>query len=192
MINYIWISFIFIGVIYGFLSGNINSVNNEIIKSAKDSLELFINILPNIVLWLGIMTIAVDSGLLNKLTRFMHPLLKRLFPDIKDDNESLGYISSNIVANILGLGSAATPFGLKAMKSLQDKNPKKDTATRSMITFLSLNTSGLKLIPTTVIYIRSMYNSIDPACIILSTILSTLVSTISAITLDKLFYKVKK
>ena len=79
MINYIWVSFIFIGVIYGLLSGNINSVNNEIIKSAKDSLELFINILPNIVLWLGIMTIAVDSGLLNKLTRFMHPLLKRLF-----------------------------------------------------------------------------------------------------------------
>lgn len=192
MINYIWVSFIFIGVIYGLLSGNINSVNNEIIKSAKDSLELFINILPNIVLWLGIMTIAVDSGLLNKLTRFMHPLLKRLFPDIKDDNESLGYISSNIVANILGLGSAATPFGLKAMKSLQDKNPKKDTATRSMITFLSLNTSGLTLIPTTVISIRSMYNSIDPACIILSTILSTLISTISAITLDKLFYKVKK
>ena len=192
MINYIWVSFIFIGVIYGFLSGNINSVNNEIIKSAKDSLELFINILPNIVLWLGIMTIAVDSGLLNKLTRLMHPLLKRLFPDIKDDNESLGYISSNIVANILGLGSAATPFGLKAMKSLQDKNPKKDTATRSMITFLSLNTSGLTLIPTTVISIRSMYNSTDSACIILSTILATLVSTISAITLDRIFYKVKK
>lgn len=192
MINYIWVSFIFIGVIYGFLSGNINSVNNEIIKSAKDSLELFINILPNIVLWLGIMTIAVDSGLLNKLTRLMHPLLKRLFPDIKDDNESLGYISSNIVANILGLGSAATPFGLKAMKSLQDKNPKKDTATRSMITFLSLNTSGLTLIPTTVISIRSMYNSTDPACIILSTILATLISTISAITLDRIFYKVKK
>lgn len=192
MINYIWVSFIFIGVIYGFLSGNINSVNNEIIKSAKDSLELFINILPNIVLWLGIMTIAVDSGLLNKLTRLMHPLLKRLFPDIKDDNESLGYISSNIVANILGLGSAATPFGLKAMKSLQDKNPKKDTATRSMITFLSLNTSGLTLIPTTVISIRSMYNSTDPACIILSTVLATLISTISAITLDRIFYKVKK
>lgn len=190
MINKIWFSFIFIGILYGLLSGNISMVNSEIITSAKKSLDLFINIFPIIVLWLGIMTIANDSGLLNKISNFIYPLLHKLFPEIPKNHESLGYISSNITANILGLGSAATPFGLKAMKSLQELNKNKDKASRSMVTFILLNTSGLTLIPTTVISLRIMYKSINPTAIITTTIIATIISTISAILLDKIFFKV--
>ena len=192
MINKIWVSFIFVGITYGFISGNISAVNEEIITSAKKSLDIFINIFPVIVLWLGIMTIASDSGLLNKISNILYPILGKIFKDIPKNHESLGYISSNIAANILGLGSAATPFGLKAMKSLQELNDNKDTASHSMITFLLLNTSGLTLVPTTVISIRMLYKSINPTSIITSTILATLISTISAIILDKIFYKVMK
>lgn len=192
MINKIWFSFIFVGITYGFISGNISAVNEEIIISAKKSLDIFISIFPVIVLWLGIMTIASDSGLLNKISNILYPILGKIFKDIPKNHESLGYISSNIAANILGLGSAATPFGLKAMKSLQELNDNKDTASHSMITFLLLNTSGLTLVPTTVISIRMLYKSINPTSIITSTILATLISTISAIILDKIFYKVMK
>ena len=192
MINKIWFSFIFVGITYGFISGNISAVNEEIITSAKKSLDIFINIFPVIVLWLGIMTIASDSGLLNKISNILYPILGKIFKDIPKNHESLGYISSNIAANILGLGSAATPFGLKAMKSLQELNDNKDTASHSMITFLLLNTSGLTLVATTVISIRMLYKSINPTSIITSTILATLISTISAIILDKIFYKVMK
>ena len=192
MINKIWFSFIFVGITYGVISGNISAVNEEIITSAKKSLDIFINIFPVIVLWLGIMTIASDSGLLNKISNILYPILGKIFKDIPKNHESLGYISSNIAANILGLGSAATPFGLKAMKSLQELNDNKDTASHSMITFLLLNTSGLTLVPTTVISIRMLYKSINPTSIITSTILATLISTISAIILDKIFYKVMK
>lgn len=192
MINKIWFSFIFVGITYGFISGNISAVNEEIITSAKKSLDIFISIFPVIVLWLGIMTIASDSGLLNKISNILYPILGKIFKDIPKNHESLGYISSNIAANILGLGSAATPFGLKAMKSLQELNDNKDTASHSMITFLLLNTSGLTLVPTTVISIRMLYKSINPTSIITPTILATLISTISAIILDKIFYKVMK
>lgn len=192
MINKIWFLFIFVGITYGFISGNISAVNEEIITSAKKSLDIFISIFPVIVLWLGIMTIASDSGLLNKISNILYPILGKIFKDIPKNHESLGYISSNIAANILGLGSAATPFGLKAMKSLQELNDNKDTASHSMITFLLLNTSGLTLVPTTVISIRMLYKSINPTSIITSTILATLISTISAIILDKIFYKVMK
>lgn len=192
MINKIWFSFIFVGITYGFISGNISAVNEEIITSAKKSLDIFISIFPVIVLWLGIMTIASDSGLLNKISNILYPILGKIFKDIPKNHESLGYISSNIAANILGLGSAATPFGLKAMKSLQELNDNKETASHSMITFLLLNTSGLTLVPTTVISIRMLYKSINPTSIITSTILATLISTISAIILDKIFYKVMK
>ena len=192
MINKIWFSFIFVGITYGFISGNISAVNEEIITSAKKSLDIFISIFPVIVLWLVIMTIASDSGLLNKISNILYPILGKIFKDIPKNHESLGYISSNIAANILGLGSAATPFGLKAMKSLQELNDNKDTASHSMITFLLLNTSGLTLVPTTVISIRMLYKSINPTSIITSTILATLISTISAIILDKIFYKVMK
>jgi len=187
MINIIWASFIILGIIYALITGNITLVNNEIVTSAKYSLDIFLGILPTIVLWVGIMKIVSNSGLLNKISNVLYPVLSKLFPDVPKNHESLGYISSNITANILGLGNAATPFGLKAMTSLQELNKDKTTASRSMITFILLNTSGLTLLPTTVISLRSMHNSINPTLIIIPTIIITSIATISAIILDKIF-----
>ena len=187
MINIIWTLFIILGIIYALFTGNISSVNETIVVSAKDSLDIFLGILPTIVLWVGIMKIVSNSGLLNKISNILYPLLSKLFPEIPKNHDSLGYISSNITANILGLGNAATPFGLKAMESLQELNKDKTTASRSMITFILLNTSGLTLLPTTVISLRNMYNSVNPTLIIIPTIIITFTSTIIAIILDKIF-----
>lgn len=130
------------------------------------------------------MKIAEDSGLLNIFSRALNPLLSKLFPSIKKENKALGYIASNIAANMLGLGSAATPFGLKAMEELQKENPKKDTATEAMITFLVLNTAGVTLIPTTVIALRIMYKSANPTEIIITSIIATFISSASGLLLD--------
>ena len=132
------------------------------------------------------MKIAEDAGLLNKFAHFLRPLLKRLFPSVDKDSKALGYISSNIAANMLGLGSAATPFGLKAMEELQKDNPKKDTASTAMITFLVLNTAGVTIIPTTIIAIRMAYKSVSPTSIILPAIIATGTSFVFAIFLDYL------
>ena len=137
------------------------------------------------------MTIAKDSGLLNKLSNILYPILKRIFPDIPKNHESLGYISSNIAANILGLGNASTPFGLKAMTSLQELNKDKKTASKSMITLILLNTSGLTLIPTTIISLRNMHKSINSTKVIPLILLVTLITTLSSLILDKIFNRRK-
>lgn len=187
MINKLWASFIIIGISYFILNGNLIGLNETILKSGKNSLDMIMKIFPIMALWLGIMNIAKESGLLNKLSNLFYPLLKHLFPEIPKDHESLGFIASNIIANMFGLGNAATPFGLKAMKSLQELNNKKDTATRSMITFLVINTSGVTIIPTTVIALRMMHNSKNPTEIVLACILTTIISLSLAIIIDKLF-----
>ena len=184
MVNYIWAFLIFIGVFYSFISGNISSLNESILTNANEALDLIINLLPIIVLWTGILKIAEVSGLLNKFAKLLMPILHKLFPDVPKDNEALGYISSNIAANMLGLGSAATPAGLKAMNELQKINPKKDTATPAMITFLILNTAGVTLIPTTILALRVAYKSVSPSEIILPAILATACSSIAGLTLD--------
>ena len=192
MVNILFCFFIIIGVLYEIITGNIENVNEEIITCGKKSLEIFANIFPVLVLWLGIMNIAKESGLLNKISNLLYPILKHIFKDIPKDHEALSYISSNIAANMLGIGSAATPFGLKAMQSLQKLNNNKQIASKSMITFIVLNTSGFTLIPTTIISIRNMYNSINPSIVVITIILATLTSTFFAIIIDKLFYKVMK
>ena len=159
MVNIIWIGFILIGSFYMILTGNSASLNDQILKGGIDGIKLLWEMLPLLVLWSGIMQIAEDSGLLAKFSSLVKPLLSKLFPSLKPDHPALGYIASNIAANALGLGSAATPFGLKAMECLQKDNPNKDTATEGMVTFLVLNTAGVTIIPTTVIAMRLMYQS---------------------------------
>ncbi len=192
MINKIWCFFIVVGIIYGFISGNIENINKEIISSAKKALEMFLNIFPIIILWMGIMTIALETGLLSKIANLFAPVLSRIFPEIPKKHESMGLISSNLIINMFGLGSAATPIGLKAMKSLNKLNNNSDTVSRSMITFLAINTSGLTFVPTTVISLRMLHNSNNPTEIIISTIMATLCSTITAIIIDKIFYRIYK
>ena len=191
MISTIWLILIAVGIIFSLITGNIDKVNSSILLCGKQALEMTLKILPIMALWLGIARILLKSGLLNKLTNLLKPILKLIFPEIPNNHESLNYIASNVISNIFGLGSAATPFGIKAMKSLQDLNKNKTTASKSMITFLILNTSGLTIIPTTVISMRIMHNSINPSSIIYACILSTLISTILSILIDKLFRRIK-
>ena len=186
MINKIWLFFIVIGILFGIFTGNSEVINNTIIESSKISLDLLVKIFPVLALWMGLMEIAQNSGLLKKLSSLASPFLTKRFPEIPKGHESLSLISSNIIANIFGLGSAATPFGLKAMESLQTLNEKKDTASRSMITFLVINTSGLTIVPTTIISLRLMYGSSNPSCILAATILATTMSTIGGIIIDKI------
>jgi spore maturation protein A len=190
MINIIWALFIVIGIGYGLLSGNADKINLEILNSAKTSFNMILTMLPIITLWVGIMSIAQSSGLLDKLASFFAPFLSFLFPDIPKGHESLGLISSNIIINLFGLGNAATPFGLKAMESLQSLNKEKTTATRSMITFLVLNTSGLSIIPTTVISLRMLHNSSDPMEIIGVVIAATLISTLFGLLIDRIWGRI--
>lgn len=184
MVNVIWAALIFIAIIYAFCTGNIETINNGILTHATSGVNLILEMMPLIILWTGIMKIAEDAGLLQVFSKLLNPLLSKLFPSLKKDHKALGYIASNIAANMLGLGSAATPFGLKAMEELQKDNPKKDTATEAMITFLVLNTGGVTLIPTTVIALRMMHGSANPTEIIITSILATSVSSISGLLLD--------
>ncbi|MBE6154029.1 MAG: spore maturation protein [Firmicutes bacterium] len=184
MVNVIWYLLIFIAIIYSFITGNFETINNGILTHATSGINLILDMMPLIVLWTGIMKIAEDAGLLKVFSKFLNPVLSKLFPSLDKDHKALGYIASNIAANMLGLGSAATPFGLKAMEELQKGNPEKDTATEAMITFLVLNTGGVTLIPTTVIALRIMHGSSNPTEIIITSILATAVSSISGLILD--------
>lgn len=184
MVGYIWAFLILIGIIYSFFTGNINIINESILSNANKALDLILNLMPIIVLWTGVLKIAEVSGLLDKFAKLLNPILSKLFPSVPKSSKALGYISSNIAANMLGLGSAATPAGLKAMKELQEINSNKDTASTPMITFLVLNTAGVTIIPTTILALRSSYHSLSPGEIILPAIIATACSSIAGLTLD--------
>lgn len=192
MINKIWGFFIIAGILFTILFGNISDLNDTILNSASSGVQMVLDLLPIIVLWSGIMKIAEKSGILDRVGHLVKPVLSKLFPSLKKDSKALGYITSNIVANALGLGSAATPFGLKAMENMQKENPKKDEASDAMITFLVLNTSGVTIVPTTVIALRMMHKSANPEEIIITAILATLCSSIAGLTLDYIRRKRKK
>jgi len=192
MVSYIWVFLILLGIIYSLFTGNIEIINNSILTNANEALDLMLNLLPIIVLWTGLLKIAEDSGLLEKFAKLLYPVLSKLFPDIPKHNKALGYISSNIAANMLGLGSAATPAGLKAMNELQKINKEKDTASTPMITFLVLNTAGVTLIPTTILALRAAYNSSSPGEIILPAIIATTCSSIAGLTMDYIIRKKNK
>lgn len=192
MINYIWGSFIIIGIVFSMITGNISGINNEIIGSGSKSLELFMSMFPLMIVWSGIMNICKDAGILDMLAKKMRPLFKIIFPELDSDDEALSYIASNLTINMLGIHNASTPFGLKAMELLQKKNKDKTRATRSMITFLVLNTSGVTLIATDVIAVRSLYNSVNPTFILLPTVIVTVTNTILALLFDRFLWKVCK
>lgn len=179
MINKIWGFFIIIGILFTLFFGDSTSLNDTILTSASSGVKMVLDLIPILVLWSGIMKIAEKSGVLANISKLFRPLLSKLFPSLKKDSKALGYITSNICANALGLGSAATPFGLKAMEEMQKENQKKDTASDAMITFLVLNTSGVTIIPTTVIALRLMHQSANPEEIILTAILATICSSVA-------------
>lgn len=192
MLNILWPIFIIISFIYGILKGNVQQINNSIFESAANAVQLSITFLGTICLWNGIMKIAQKTTIVEKLTKFLKPLINFLFPEIKHNEKAKEEISMNIIANFLGLGNAATPLGLKAMKTMQKENTKKDTITNSMAMFIVINTASLQLIPTTVIAIRSSLNSNNPTGIIFPVWGATIMAMIAAITATKIFIKVDK
>lgn len=191
MVNVIWACMAIIGIVYAMFNGTMDEVNKAVFESANEAVTLSIGLISILVFWLGIMRVAERSGIMNAISKAFRPMILKLFPDIPADDPAIGYILSNIIANFFGLGNAATPMGIKAMEEMKRLSGT-DTASRSMITFLALNTSGLTFIPTTVIAIRMQFNSVSPTEIVGTTIIATIASTISAILIDRLFYKIEQ
>ncbi|HAU87589.1 MAG TPA: nucleoside recognition protein [Lachnospiraceae bacterium] len=177
MINYLWGFMIVIGIIVGALTGKMQEVSVASINSAKEAVTLCITMLGVMSMWTGLMQIAKKSGIIDGLTKGLSPVIKLLFPDIPKGHVAREYICSNMIANILGLGWAATPFGLKAMLELKKLNNDSEIASVDMCTFLIINISSLQLIPVNIIAYRSQYGSVNPADIITTAILATLFST---------------
>ena len=192
MVNYIWVGMTVVGVLFAMVNGTMVEVNKALFVSAKEAVTLCIGLMSILVFWLGLMKIAEASGLLDKLSILFRPLMKWLFPDIPVNHPAMGYILSNMMANTFGLGNAATPLGIKAMEEMKELNGGKPQASRSMITFLALNTSAITIIPTTVIAIRINYNSASPTEIVFPTILATAISAVGAIIIDRYFYYRRK
>src|SRR5699024_9408749 len=187
MADLIWSCMDIIGIDYAMLSGTMDEVNKALFEIASDAVTLSIGLISILVFWLGIMKIAEKAVILTAIAKLFRSFIVKLFPDIPSDHPAIGYILSNVTANLFGLGNAATPMGIKAMEQMKQLSGS-ETASRSMITFLALNTSGLTLIPTTVIAIRMQYNSVSPTEIVGTTIIATIISTLSAILIDRFFY----
>ena len=188
MLNYIWCGIILISVVMGTFTDKIDAVTEAAIESAETAVELSLGLIGIMALWLGMMKIAERSGLVELIAKLFRPITLWLFPDIPPDHPAMGSILLNMAANMLGLGNAATPLGLKAMQELQELNPQKDTATDAMCTFLAINTSSVQLIlPATVVGLMG----VTASQIFLPTIAATLLSTISAIIAVKILSQMK-
>ncbi len=207
MLNYIWAFMILVGVIYGAMTGRMADVTNAALDSAGDAVALCITMIGVMALWVGLMEIAQKSGLIAKMTRGIQPFVSFLFPGIPKGHPAREYISTNLIANVLGLGWACTPAGLKAMEALAQlerergnpeylrgegadadvgKTAPGRTASREMCTFLILNISSLQLIPVNMIAYRQQYGSVDPAGIIAPAVLATSISTLTAVAYCKI------
>lgn len=197
MLNYIWGGMIVIGILYGSLTGRMDAVTAAALDSSREAVTLCITMIGVMALWMGLMEIAEKAGLIDKWTRAISPFVSFLFPEIPKEHPARKYISTNIIANVLGLGWACTPAGLKAMEALaeleaQRGNPqyleagRKRTASKEMCIFLILNISSLQLIPVNMIAYRNQYGSANPAVIIAPAILATAVSTLTAVVYCKI------
>lgn len=191
MVNIIWACMAIIGIVYAMFNGTMDEVNKAIFESSSEAVTLAIGLISILVFWLGMMKVAEKAMILKALAAFFRPIILKLFPEIPPDDPAIGYILSNITANIFGLGNAATPMGIKAMEEMKRLSGT-EKASRSMITFLALNTSSLTLIPTTVIAIRMQYNSVSPTEIVGTTMIATILSSIAAIIIDRIFYNIEK
>lgn len=189
MLNKIWPLFIIISFIFAVITGNIECFNNSIFSSCNQAVELTIKLFGTMCLWNGLMRIVQETSLINKLSTMITPLMKVLFPNMKKEDKEYKEITVNIIANLLGIGNAATPLGIKAMQTMQEKNPDKERITDSMAIFIVLNTASLQLIPTTVIAVRASLGSTNAVQIILPVWISTIVADIAGIVASKVLMK---
>ncbi|MBZ4667685.1 MAG: spore maturation protein [Epulopiscium sp.] len=192
MLNYLWGFMIVIGIIVAAFTGTMGDVTQTAINSSKEAVQICITLLGVLGFWMGIMKIAEKSGLISSLTNKIRPILRFLFPDVPDGHDAQKYIATNLIANVLGLGWAATPPGLLAMKALQKLNPKKDEASNAMCMFLIVNISSVQLISVNIIAYRSQYGSVNPSEVIGPSLLATCVSTLVAVVFGKLMERRKR
>ncbi|MFB9325276.1 nucleoside recognition domain-containing protein [Paenibacillus aurantiacus] len=185
MVNWIWLFFITASFVAAVVNGRMELLTEAAFDGAKNGVSVSFGLISVMVFWMGLMRVAEEGGLLNKLAALLQPIVRFLFPDVPKGHPALGYIMSNMSANILGLGNAATPMGIKAMQELQKLNPDKETATPAMCTLLALNTASITLVPTTLIAIRMTYGSAHPAEIVGTTLAATAVATAAAILADR-------
>ena len=185
MLNYIWAGMILLGVIYGVCTGQMSALTGGALDSAGEAVSLCITMAGVMALWMGLMEIAQESGMITKMTKGIRPFLKFMFPRLPEDHPAGEYIATNLIANVLGLGWACTPAGLKAMEQLakleEQRGKKVTAASNEMCTFLILNISSLQLIPVNMIAYRSRYDSANPAVIIAPALVATLFSTIISV-----------
>jgi spore maturation protein A len=189
MLNVIWFGIIIISVFFGIITGRVHEVVLSVTSSAKLAFDIAMSMAGVMTLWLGIMQIAQDSGLINMITKCISPLLRRLFPDVPADHPAFGMITLNITANILGLANAATPFGIKAMEELEKLNPFPGNATNAMCMFAIINTSSVQLMPVSAIAFLAAAGAADPTGIIFSGFLATCCSTIAGVSIALLMQK---
>lgn len=192
MINFIWCGMIVIGIVVGVLTGNIEAVSTAAIEWAETAVELSLGLIGVMALWLGLMKIAEEAGIVKGMGLLMKPIMVRLFPEVPADHPAMGSIVANMAANFFGLGNAATPLGIKAMQELQDLNENKEEVSNAMVTFLAINTSSVTLISSSIIAYRSAAGAANPADVIGPTIIATAVSTTVAIIACKVLEKLPK
>lgn len=190
LLNIVWPIFIIISFLFAIFFGNVEALNKSIFSSVEEAINLSISLLGTMCLWSGIMQIARQTTFINKLTIILKPIMKLLFPDIPQKSHIYQEISMNIIANILGLGNAATPLGLRAMKSMQEENLNKEILTDSMATLIVLNTASIQIIPTTVIAIRSSLGSTNPTSIIFPVWIATISAAFVGMLAVKIFIKI--
>ena len=190
MLNILWPIFIIISISYSILSGNVENLSNSIFESTESAVNLTLTLLGTTCLWSGIMEVASKTQIMNYLAKLLNPITKRLFSNLNE--KSYNNIIMNIIANILGLGNAATPLGLKAMSELQKENNNKDVLSDNMMLLIVLNTASLQIIPTTVIAIRSSLGSENPTKIIFPVWVSTICAAIVGIICTKIIIKCTK
>ncbi len=190
MLNYLWAFMILIGIIYGAFHGTMSEISSAALDSSKEAVTLCITMLGVMSFWTGLMQIAQKAGIIASLTRKITPFLRFLFPSLRNEQRALEYISTNVIANILGLGWACTPAGLKAMEEMKKIQERRhmpsDVASNEMCGFLILNISSLQLIPVNMIVYRSQYGSVSPTAIIGPAIVATLFSTLAGIVFLKI------
>jgi spore maturation protein A len=185
--NFVWLLLITLAVVAAIFKGTMGAVSDAAFSSATTAVQLALGLVGGMTLFLGLMRVAQDAGLVQALARALRPVLKWLFPGVPKDHPALGSIALNMGANMLGLGDAATPMGLKAMQDLQSLNPDKETATDAMCMFMALHSSSIQLIPVMVISLRAAAGSKNPSEIIIPTLLGTLCSAAVAVFASKLF-----
>lgn len=196
VLNYIWIAFFLIAFLFGAIQlamGNttvFQQIVDSTFDSSKNAFEISLGLTGVLALWLGIMRIGEQAGVVNVLARLLSPVFSKLFPDIPKNHPVMGSIFMNIASNMLGLDNAATPTGLKAMAQMQELNARKDTATNPMIMFLVLNTSGLTVIPTTILAFRASYGAASPTDIFIPILLATTVATLAGIIITSLWQRI--